>query len=410
MNRNTVYIRLLLVVVAVVAFLAFFNHKPQRAVPDDWLPSSFNPSGEGVMALYQTLAELNWPVERWREPLGRLGEEGAGNALLITRSATGWRDDFTPPEDDLLDAWVRRGNTLLLFGAFTRWDDTRELLRKFGFFLPDNSHSSTLTEFFAPFARKSDRTIDLQPTAENASTAALVFPACEPLPMILPKGARVLWQNNGQPYVIDLPVGAGRVVYAASAQWLDNRFLPRGGNLAALGALLAPAGQTPHRLIFEESHHGFSAIFAVAHLLDHPGIRIAAMLALLGLAAFLGSSFVRFGPVVPLRRESGRSTLEFVDSIADLYQRANLRNDVIAHLFAETQQRVLQRLHLPPTASHAVVAARLKQVHPGLPSWKRLAQRFDAREDEPGPYVSGLPPSGWLRVARELIQIKSAMA
>jgi len=129
------------------------------------------------------------------------------------------------------------------------------------------------------------------------------------------------------------------------------------------------------------------------------------MLALLGALAFLGSSLVRFGPVLPLERESGRSTLEFIDSIADLYQRADLRNDTIKSLFAETHQRVLQRLHLPPTAPHDLIASRLEQAHPHLPRWKKLAQRFDSPD-----YIQGLPPSGWMHVARDLIEIKSAMA
>jgi hypothetical protein len=109
--------------------------------------------------------------------------------------------------------------------------------------------------------------------------------------------------------------------------------------------------------------------------------------------------------VIPLHRQTGRSTLEFVDSIADLYLRADLRNDTISYLFAETHQRVLHRLNLPPTASHELIAARLLQAHPHLPKWKKLAQRFDSRD-----YMDGLPPTGWLRVAKDLIEIKSAMA
>ncbi len=161
----------------------------------------------------------------------------------------------------------------------------------------------------------------------------------------------------------------------------------------------------PGHIFFEESHHGFSAIFAAAHLLEHPGLRFAGLLALLGAAAFLGSSLVRFRPVIPLERESGRSTLEFVDSIADLYLRADLRNDTIRYLYVETHQRILQRLHLPPTAPNDLIASRLEQAHPHLPKWKKLAQRFDSRD-----YIQGLPPSGWMRVARDLIEIKSAMA
>ncbi len=109
--------------------------------------------------------------------------------------------------------------------------------------------------------------------------------------------------------------------------------------------------------------------------------------------------------MVPLHRETGRSTLEFIDSIADLYQRADLRDDTMKYLFNETHQRVLQRLNLPPTASHDLIASRLHQANPHLPKWKKLAQRFDSRE-----YMEGLPPTGWLRVAKDLIEIKSAMA
>jgi len=51
------------------------------------------------------------------------------------------------------------------------------------------------------------------------------------------------------------------------------------------------------------------------------------------------------------------------------------------------------------------IASRLQQAHPHLPKWKKLAQRFDSHD-----YVEGLPPTGWLRVAKDLIEIKSAMS
>src|SRR5580658_6941474 len=107
-NRNIVYIRVL---------LAFINRSPQRIPHDTWLPSSFNPVGAGNMALFQTLQELNWPVERWREPLSRLSTYGTGNVLIITRSRLGSRLNFSEQETDLLDDWVKKGNTLLMLGA-----------------------------------------------------------------------------------------------------------------------------------------------------------------------------------------------------------------------------------------------------------------------------------------------------
>ena len=402
-NRNIVYIRVLLAVLSIVVLLAFLNRSPRRAPHDTWLPSSFNPVGAGNMALFQTLQELKWPVERWREPLSRLSNQGAGNVLIITRSRLGARASFSEQETDLLDDWVKNGNTLLLLGALGEWDDTRMFLRQIGFTAPDKTPS--VSDFLQPFRRETEQTLEAQPAIGANRRGTMVLPPCAPLPLPFPADAKILWQHEGEPYLIDVPRGAGHVICGASDRLLGNSFLVKGDNLAIVLQLLAPGGRPPRHLFFEESHHGFSAVYAMVRLLGDPGLRFAGMLALLGALAFLGTSLVRFGPVIPLHRETGRSTLEFVDSIADLYLRADLRNDTMKYLFVETHQRVLHRLNLPPTVPHELIASRLEQANPHLPKWKKLAQRFDSRD-----YMEGLPPSGWLRVARNLIEIKSAMA
>jgi hypothetical protein len=406
MNRNALYVRVLLVLIALVVLLAFWNRAPRRSTGDSWLPSSFNPVGAGDMAFYQTLRDLDWPVERWREPLSRLSDDGAGNVLIITRSPAGARATFSEQEIALLDKWVAQGNTLVLLGALGEWDDTRELLRQLGFVVGESKGENPFGILLHPLEPATDTTISLPPVADSGQAGTLVLPPSPPLPPGLPPGAKVLRRDDaGQAFLVEFPEGAGKVVCGASANLLDNSFLPRGDNLAIVLGLLAPDGKVPRHVFFEESHHGFSTIFALARLLEHPGVRFGGMLAVLGLLAFVSGALIRFGPVVPWGRASGRSTLEFVDSIADLYRRADLRNDTIEYLFHETHQRVLGRLNLPPTADHAVIAARLKEAYPQLPSWKKLAQRFVSTD-----YVGGLPPSGWMRVARDLIEIKSAMA
>jgi hypothetical protein len=402
-NRNSVYVRVLLVVLSIVVLLAFINRSPQRAPHDTWLPSSFNPVGAGNMALFQTLEDLKWPVERWREPLSRLSRYGTGNVLIITRSQAGARVNFSEQEMNLLDDWVKKGNTLLLLGALGEWDDTRTFLRQIGFTVPEKTVS--VTELLQPFERESKQTLEAQPAVGANETGTMVLPLSAPLPFAFPTNAKVLWQNRDGPFLIDVPRGTGHVICGASDRLLGNSFLLKGDNLAIVLNLLTPGGQPPRHLFFEESHHGFSAAYAMVRLLDHPGVRFGGMLALLGALAFLGTSLVRFGPVIPLQLETGRSTLEFVDSIADLYLRADLRNDTIKYLFVETHQGVLRRLNLPSTAPHELIASRLQQANPHLPKWKKLAQRFDSRD-----YMEGLPPSGWLRVAKDLIEIKSAMA
>ena len=402
-NRNIVYVRILLVVLSIVILLAFINRSPERVRHDTWLPSSFNPVGAGNMAFFQTLQDLNWPVERWREPLSRLSNYGTDNVLIVIRSSIDAKDKFTEQEMDLLENWVRQGNTLVLLGALGEWDDTRAFLRQIGFTLPERVQS--VSDFLRAFRGDKNQPIEIEPAPGSNQTGTMVLPASTPLPLAFPANAKILWADNNSPYVIDVPLGAGHVVCGASDRLLSNSYLGKGDNLAIVLRLLTPGGQPPHHLFFEESHHGFTAVYAMIRLLGHPGVRFAGMLAVLGGLAFFGTSLVRFGPVIPLQRETGRSTLEFVDSIADLYLRADLRNDTIKYLFIETHQQILHRLNLPPTASHELIASRLHQANPHLPKWKKLAQRFDSRD-----YVEGLPPTGWLRVARELIQIKSAMA
>jgi hypothetical protein len=402
-SQNGVYIRVLLVVVALVILVAFFNRTSHPTPRDPWLPSSFNPVGAGELAFYQTLDELHWPVARWREPFSRLAAEGTGNVLIITRSHVSWRVAFTAQEAELLDDWVKRGNTLFLLGPMAKWDDSRLLLEEIGFTVPHDA-AEGVTGYF-PGWNAPVKPVAIPPTPGSNEIGTLVEPPAAPLPITYPAGAKTLWSESGQPYVIDVPRGKGHVVCAASAQVLSNAYLGQGDNLSIVLGLLAPNGQVPRHLFFEESHHGYTAVYAIARLIDHPGVRFAALLGLLGLATFLGSAFVRFGPILPLHREAGRSALEFVDSIAELYHRSDLRNEMIRFLFDETHRHILARLNLPVTAPHELISSRLQQTHPGLPSWKKLAHRFNSQD-----YVAGLPPTGWLRVARELMQIKAALA
>ena len=403
-QRNKVYVRVLLVVVAIVILLVYTNRSARRVHHDTWLPSTYNPVGAGSMAFFDTLQDLHWPVERWRDPLSRLGHYGSGNVLVITRSKTGAPPVmFSDQENQLLLDWTKQGNTLVLLGALDDWDDTRDLLRTIGFGVPDKTPS--VDDLWQVLGAQATQGVEIPPAPDSGLTGTLVLPKGEPLPSPPSAGSHVFFELSGNTYLTSTAYGAGHVICGSSDRLLSNAWLDKGDNLAIVLSLLAPKGQPPRHLFFEETHHGFSAAFAVVHLLDQPGVRFAGMLSLLGALAYFASSLVRFGPVVPLQAPQGRSTLEFVDSIADLYQRADLRDDTMKFLFAETHQQVLHRLNLPPTATHELIASRLEQAHPLLPKWKKLAHRFVSPD-----YVQGLPPGGWLRVAKELIEIKTAMA
>ena len=353
MTHNGIYVRVLLVVMVLAILVSFLGRGSHAGPRDAWVPSTFNPVGAGSMAFYETLDQLHWPVARWREPLSRLDAQGTGNALVVTRSPAGWRVAFTEQEAALLGDWVRKGNTVFLLGPMAQWDDTRLLLDQFGVTTPKDSEANGL---FPAWSLAQEQPVEAAPAP--GEKGRLILPDGPLLPAVLPRTARALWLKGGAPVVVELPCGQGRVVCVASARVLDNRYLAQGDNLAIVLGLLAPPGGMPRHLFFEETHQGYTETYALARLTGHPGVRLAVLLALLGLATFLGSCFVRFGPVVPLQREPGRSSLEFVDSIAELYLRADLRNETIRFLFDETRRQVLHRLDLPPTAPHELIASR----------------------------------------------------
>ncbi|MEI9998208.1 MAG: hypothetical protein WDO13_03080 [Verrucomicrobiota bacterium] len=219
------------------------------------------------------------------------------------------------------------------------------MLRQFGFELPEKNAS--VSDFWQAFQRDSDQAVELAPASDTVS-GALVLPQSAPLPAALPAGtAHPLAERTAAPTSSPCRTAPARSSSARRSGCSATPYLGRGDNLAIVLKLLEPGGTPPRHVFFEESHHGFYAVYAIVRLWKHPGVRFAVMLALLGALAFLASSLVRFGPVIPLHRPAGRSTLEFVDSIADLYLRADLRDDTLKVLFAETQQQVLARLNLP---------------------------------------------------------------
>ncbi len=240
---------------------------------DTWLPSSFNPVGAGNMAFFQTLQDLNWPVERWREPLSRLSRLRHGQRPdHHPLAGSGSRVNFSDQEIDLLDDWVKKGNTLLLLGALNDWDDTRTLLaanrlRRAG------QERTRCPIFCSRSSETTQQTIEAQPATGTSRTGhagpAGNDAAASHLSRRMPRSSG----KAGTSPMLDRRA-ARRGPCRSAARRIGCsaiRFWPRATISPSSCGLLAPGGQAPHHLFFEESHHGFSAIYAMARLLDASG-------------------------------------------------------------------------------------------------------------------------------------------
>jgi hypothetical protein len=405
-QRHAFYWRAILAVFAVVGILVFAFSRPEPARHDLWLPSSFNPAPNGHLALYDALQRRHWPVARWREDYRQLPNTRTGNVMIIARPEMGFQRPFHPLEIERLAGWVSRGNRLILLGDYSRQEDGRNLLAAVGVRISSEAPSFA-QQFYEGLDLEQHRTRILRLTPRSSAAAAgrrqIEITQAEPL-QGLSRQAVSEWVDAPYTHIASIPLGQGDVLLISSTSLIGNTFVLRAANLAAFLEFLQPRGQMPSKVWFEEFHHGYRSSFDASEIIGQPGLKLAAAQIGLGLLAFLASQLVRFGVVLPLPRETPRSSLEFVRSMGGLYRRADLRNEIVRYLYEQTLQAVLRKLNLPPRASHDLIASRLAESFPHLPSWKKLAQRFDSDK-----FVQGLPPGGWLRVAQDLVRIHREM-
>ncbi|HSI86791.1 MAG: DUF4350 domain-containing protein [Candidatus Methylacidiphilales bacterium] len=414
MKSDTIYIRALLTIVGVVAVLAFLFGRPSNPDRDLWLPSTFNPEPRGTKAIFVTLSEMGWPVARWQQSYADLSQTGTGNVMVFSRSGYGQREPFVANELNKLFAWIKEGNHFVVLGPISRYEDGAAILARSGYPLPQGFKPPTegLFERGALLLQRDKRgSFDVLPPEGSPFFGKIKRLILERGDLLHkpPATGTVLFATPvaNEPAVVRMPVGAGTVTFVSSPSVMDNGMLREADNLRFVLDVLRPEGpnKMPPHIWFEETHHGYRITYRASELLDLPGLRLAGLQILLGIMIFISSQMVRFGLIVPLPREQVRATMEFVSSMAKLYRRADLRDEVMHVLYEDTLQRVLKKLNMPENSSHDEISRLLGDAFPQLPRWKKIAQQFDNK----GIYVEGLAPSGWMKVARELIAIKNAM-
>ncbi len=162
-----------------------------------------------------------------------------------------------------------------------------------------------------------------------------------------------LFGDAAGPFVLSVPVGAGRLVAIADSGFASNANLARAENAMFLANVLARAARPGAAVLFDEYHHGDVGAAADVSLWGALGrplqlALIQAALALLLLGAVVA---VRFGSPVPLGRGRTRTTAEYVTSLAGLYQRAQASSTALETLYRQFLRDLTARMALAPDAN-----------------------------------------------------------
>jgi hypothetical protein len=309
---------LMLVFVVIVGIDAYQKLRRQPGPP-----STYNAGSAGYKALYLWLREIGVPVKRLEDPFTELIREA--EVLLMTSPRLGPE----PGELKALDAWVSGGGTLILVSF--PWN---AFAKHFGFEMkrgfsdkkkPDDKESLSFQP--GPYVRG-------QRTIMSKIHAGVDYPKAQAI-----VHSRDVFGN----LIMVLEEGKGRVIMISDPSLFSNLYL-RSGDHARLALDVLLTHLDEGQLLIDEYHHGYGRVTSVAAYLFQSEAFVPLLQVVFLVLLLWGAAGRRFGPARPLRKETERSSMEYVRAMAQLFQRVKARRlalESVLRWFDEETRRLL---------------------------------------------------------------------
>jgi uncharacterized protein DUF4350 len=359
-----------LAVMAVLAGVAFV------LAPTDSSPrtvgSSFSTRSDGAKAAYLVLKQLGHRVERSYDPIASLQLNPAETLLILASPA----DDPSQQDVRALRSFVTAGGVVLAYGP-----DAAP-------FLPGVHawrHALEIDEGQREFLAS----IPASLTANAVQISARTIP-----PPPLDSTYIPVFGTWREPAVVTSRWGQGRIVWCLDDTPLTNDGLSRAANVR----LLANAVGTPgdRVILWDERYHGLERSMW-SYLARTPLPWAGGQLAL-GALAVLVAAGRRRGPVRARPSEPRTSPLEFVDTMAALYERAGAERAAIEGARAQLRRRIATLAGLQRSAPDATLVNAIRwragfdteRIAAALHSSAELLRRGVRRPAEAVPVVAEL--------------------
>jgi hypothetical protein len=257
--------------------------------------SSYSEDRNGSRAAYLVLKELGYDVWRSFEPITALTSDPPTTTLILVNPTE------SPSQGDAqsLRSFVERGGTVIAFGLSA------------GAFLPGVGPGSRL---------RHDRSVETFPAAlpgQLTRGARELSAHRTPAPSLDPAYIPV-YRGRDTVAVVTARFGAGQIVWCLDETLIQNDGITRGANINLIANLAELSG--PRTIAWDEYYHGQRRSFW-SYLAGTPLVWGGAQLGVVALV-MLATSSRRRGPLHARIVESRASPLEFVDTMASLYERA----------------------------------------------------------------------------------------
>jgi len=341
--KNKVLLIALLTVAAAGWVLLAGGLSGQRGLSSS---STYSSGPAGCKALYLLLQEIQLQVSRFRKPFSRLDRDQG--VLLITNPD---QVPFTSREITKLKNWIRRGNRLVIFFGRTK--------AIFGGQEGESSHGEGAAAKTDPIQRFSDnfglslkRFSDNSRKIFNTSLPGLDEPARISMSSAFrwkrPLGAwkEILGDKSGA-LVVTRKLGSGDIVAVSDATFPSNAELAHDQNLKWTLALLLEKDKSNH-LLFDEYHHGYGIEESLWSYLGSSVFVFVLLQAVVGSALFFYSKRASYsGRFKSLGAPKGRSSLEYVDSMANIFKSCGAGSAALEAILARFLAQLSRRTGIP---------------------------------------------------------------
>ncbi|HEY2646209.1 MAG TPA: DUF4350 domain-containing protein [Candidatus Acidoferrales bacterium] len=369
-DRKLLLIASAIMILLIAATVAFAP--PQNEQEGQGIPTTYSTTQNGAQAAYLLLQQLGYRSTRWEKPPGELPSDGQGKILILAGPF-----DFPDKRErnDLL-RFVRSGGWIIYAGNFPYL-------------------------FLEAGAVKPPSIIVVPPVKAGTFPAVAPSPFTQGSPKItmfapnrwlVTDGSQVpLYGKPDEPVVVTWRLEKGRVLWWAAPTPLTNSGITRDGNLPFfLGCIQAlRPGATPGEttVLWDEYFHGYRGSLW-DYFRETPVPWAIFQLALVAIFVLLAFGR-RSGPIYAPATLSRLSPLEFVDTLGDLYRRANAGSAAVRVAYQRFRAQLVRRLALAPSISNAQLDAavrdRLGWKQPGLMDTLQRAEKATRERDVPGP-------------------------
>lgn len=339
-RRQKTLLLLAFPLVAMVSALLVGQGSNLELVPSS---SSYSAGPAGTKALYLLLQELKLSPSRYRRAFRDLAYL-PGTMIVANPQYV----EFTRKQGRDLEAWVKKGNRLIVFEAARAWSS-----------LPKASYGQ-YTSFSGRRVRGPAhyfglRTKEFPDKPRKTLTASLpglteeinISVSCETRWSKPSPAWTVLAKDESGPLLLTKKLGDGQVFACSDPSIISNRYLDREQNLRlALGLVVGKDRRGA--ISFDEFHHGYrleesfwsyvgSSVFAWVFF------QIA-----IGFAVFFYSRRAELaGRFRSLAPRGGRSTTEYVDSMSDIFESCKADSAALEAILDRFLGRVSRVLGIP---------------------------------------------------------------